>query len=156
MYEGLFAMSIRDLKRSANLFYLVTCVRYTVFISLYALDRSNLHKRIIKASEIPEDMDQIPKVNKYLFHLSNCQDAEFFQCLGGDEQELEEDGYIAPQSAPYVVVREMKIKAFAPLLLLESYRSLTLKYMANAFGVRQDYMDSLLNRVKKLSKVLTI
>ena len=32
------------------------------------------------------------------------------------------------------------------LQLLESYRSLTLKYMADAFGVREDYMDSELCR----------
>ena len=30
--------------------------------------------------------------------------------------------------------------------LLESYRSLTLKYMANAFGVTEEYMDSELCR----------
>jgi len=41
-------------------------------------------------------------------------------------------------------IREMKIKAYAQLL--ESYRSLTLEYMAEAFGVTEDYMDSDLSR----------
>jgi len=155
VYEGLYAMSIRDFKRSANLFLdavstftsyelmdYVTFVQYTVYISILALDRSDLHKRVIKGSEILEVMHQIPKVNKYLFSLYNCQYAEFFQCLGGVEQELKEDRYMAPHYAFYV--REMKIKAYAQLL--ESYRSLTLKYMADAFGVREDYMDSELCR----------
>jgi 26S proteasome regulatory subunit N7 len=38
----------------------------------------------------------------------------------------------------------MKIKAYAQLL--ESYRSLTLEYMAEAFGVTEDYMDGELSR----------
>lgn len=41
-------------------------------------------------------------------------------------------------------IREMKIKAYAQLL--ESYRSLTLDYMAEAFGVTEDYMDADLSR----------
>ena len=41
-------------------------------------------------------------------------------------------------------VREVKIKAYAQLL--ESYRSLTLTYMADAFGVTEDYIDSELCR----------
>ena len=41
-------------------------------------------------------------------------------------------------------VREVKIKAYAQLL--ESYRSLTLGYMADAFGVTEDYIDSELCR----------
>ena len=52
VYEGLYAMSIRDFKRSANLFLdavstftsyelmdYVTFVQYTVYISILALDR---------------------------------------------------------------------------------------------------------------------
>ena len=41
-------------------------------------------------------------------------------------------------------IREMKIKAYAQLL--ESYRSLTLEYMAEAFGVTEDYIDGELSR----------
>ena len=41
-------------------------------------------------------------------------------------------------------VREVKIKAYAQLL--ESYRSLTLTYMADAFGVTVEYIDSELCR----------
>merc|ERR1711872_369536 len=66
-------------------------------------------------------------VNQYLMSLYNCQYAHFFQCLGKVETELKEDRYMAPHYAFYV--REMK-----------------LKYMADAFGVTEDYMDSELCR----------
>jgi 26S proteasome regulatory subunit N7 len=41
-------------------------------------------------------------------------------------------------------VREMRILAYTQLL--ESYRSLTLTYMAEAFGVKIDYIDAELSR----------
>lgn len=155
VYEGLYAMSIRDFKKCATLFLdaistftsyelmdYVAFVQYTVHISILALDRSDLHKQVIKGSEILEVLHQIPEVNRYLFSLYNCQYAEFFECLGTVETVLKEDRYMAPHYAFYV--REMKIKAYAQLL--ESYRSLTLKYMAEAFGVTEDYMDDELSR----------
>jgi len=155
VYEGLYAMSVRDFKKAANLFLdgvstftsyelmdYVKFVEYTVHISMLALDRSDLHGKVIKGSEILEVLHQIPEVNKYLFSLYNCQYAAFFQCLSKVEGVLKEDRYTAPHYAFYV--REMKIKAYAQLL--ESYRSLTLKYMADAFGVTEEYMDSELCR----------
>jgi len=155
VYEGLYAMSVRDFKKSANLFLdgvstftsyelmdYVKFVEYTVHISMLALDRSDLHSKVIKGSEILEVMHQIPEVNQYLFSLYNCQYSQFFQCLSRVEGVLKEDRYMAPHYAFYV--REMKIKAYAQLL--ESYRSLTLKYMADAFGVSEEYMDSELCR----------
>ena len=47
------------------------------------------------------------------------------------------DRYLAAHYRYYV--REMRILAYAQLL--ESYRSLTLPYMAEAFGVSIDYID---------------
>jgi len=44
--------------------------------------------------------------------------------------------------------REMKIKAYGQLL--ESYRSLTLEYMAVAFGVAEDYIDQVRSRTQDL------
>ena len=58
------------------------------------------------------------------------------------EQLLKKDRYFFPHYAFYV--REMKIKGYAQLL--ESYRSLTLKYMSEAFNVTEEYMDKELSR----------
>ena len=52
---------------------------------------------------------------------------------------------ISRQSCLYVgcpsryYIREMRILAYTQLL--ESYRSLTLQYMANAFGVSEEFID---------------
>merc|ERR1719381_163509 len=141
VYEGLYAMSVRDFANGAKLFLdavstftsyelmdYVKFVEYTVFISVLALDRSELHKNVIKGSEILEVLHQTPEVRHYLFSLYNCQYSDFFTALGKLEQIMKADRYLAPHYAYYV--REIKVKAYAQLL--ESYRSLTLAYMADA------------------------
>ena len=55
---------------------------------------------------------------------------------------MKADRYMFPHYKFYV--REVKIKAYAQLL--ESYSSLTLKYMAEAFGVTEEYIDGELCR----------
>lgn len=58
------------------------------------------------------------------------------------EQQLKFDRYWNPHYSYYV--REMRILAYNQLL--ESYQSLTLEYMATAFGVGQQFMDKELSR----------
>jgi len=155
VYEGLYMMSVRDFTAAAKLFLdavstftsyelmeYVRFVEYAVIISVLALDRSELHKEVIKGSEILEVLHQLPDAKNYLFSLYNCQYAEFFQELGKVEQRMKADRYMFPHYKFYV--REVKIKAYAQLL--ESYSSLTLKYMAEAFGVTEEYIDGELCR----------
>ena len=55
---------------------------------------------------------------------------------------MKADRYLFPHYKFYV--REVKIKAYAQLL--ESYSSLTLGYMAQAFGVTEKYIDEELSK----------
>jgi len=155
VYEGLYAMSVRDFSLAAKLCLdaistftsyelmdYTKFVEYTVWVSVLALERKELHSDVIKGSEILEVLHQKPELKKYLFSIYNCQYEEFFQELGKVEQIFKGDRYLHPHYAYYV--REMKIKAYAQLL--ESYRSLTLSYMADAFGVTEAFMDSELCR----------
>lgn len=50
---------------------------------------------------------------------------------------MKKDWLFAPHYRNYV--REMRIQAYSQLL--ESYRSLTLGYMAEAFGVSTEFID---------------
>lgn len=53
------------------------------------------------------------------------------------EEILRKDYFLNPHYRYYI--REMKILAYTQLL--ESYRSLTLQYMSEAFGVSMDFID---------------
>ncbi|NWV00321.1 PSMD6 ATPase, partial [Upupa epops] len=150
VYQGLYCVAIRDFKQAAELFLdtvstftsyelmdYKTFVTYTVYVSMIALDRPDLREKVIKGAEILEVLHSLPAVRQYLFSLYECRYAAFFQSLAIVEQEMKKDWLFAPHYRYYV--REMRIHAYSQLL--ESYRSLTLGYMAEAFGVSVEFID---------------
>ncbi|XP_046385272.1 26S proteasome non-ATPase regulatory subunit 6 [Ischnura elegans] len=155
VYQGTYSLAIRDFKGAAN-FFLDTIstftsyelmdytkfVKYTVYVSMISLPRNELRDKIIKGSEILEVLHSNPDVKNYLFSLYNCQYSEFFKNLVAVENFFKTDYLLSPHYRYYV--REMRIMAYSQLL--ESYRSLTLQYMATAFGVSVDFMDQELSR----------
>jgi len=155
VYQGTYCIVIRDFKAAANFFLdtistftsyelmdYETFVRYTVYISMISLPRNELRDKIIRGSEILEVLHTNQDVKNYLFSLYNCQYADFFKNLAQVEGLLRRDYFIYPHYRYYV--REMRIMAYTQLL--ESYRSLTLEYMADAFGVTVEYVDQELSR----------
>ncbi|KAG8435868.1 hypothetical protein GDO86_007093, partial [Hymenochirus boettgeri] len=142
VYQGLYCVAIRDFKQAAELFLdtvstftsyelmdYKTFVTYTVYVSMIALDRPDLREKVIKGAEILEVLHSLPTVRQYLFSLYECRYGVFFQSLGK--------------------MNEMRIQAYSQLL--ESYRSLTLGYMAEAFGVGVEFIDH--SRGSSLGKI---
>ncbi|CAH1372308.1 hypothetical protein MTP99_013801 [Tenebrio molitor] len=151
VYQGAYCMAVRDFKTAANLFLDTVStftsyelmdykafVRYTVYTSIISLPRNQLRDKVVKGSEILEVLHSEPFVKDYLFSLYNCQYSEFFNNLAEVETVLRKDYFLNPHYRYYI--REMKILAYTQLL--ESYRSLTLQYMAEAFGVTVEFIDS--------------
>ncbi|KAK9883037.1 hypothetical protein WA026_001244 [Henosepilachna vigintioctopunctata] len=150
VYQGAYCMAVRDFKTAATLFLDTVStftsyelmdykefVRYAVYTSIISLPRNQLRDKVIKGSEILEVLHSEPFVKDYLFSLYNCQYAEFFSNLAKVEEILRQDYFLNAHYRYYV--REMKILAYTQLL--ESYRSLTLQYMAEAFGVTVEFID---------------
>lgn len=155
VYQGVYSLAIRDFKDAANYFLDTvstftsyelmeyrTFVTYTVFVSMIALPRTDLRSKVVKGSEILEVLHNTPRIKEYLFSLYNCKYGDFFRSLALVEIELKRDRLFAPHVRYYV--REMRILAYTQLL--ESYRSLTLQYMAQAFGVTVPFIDQELAR----------
>ncbi|XP_077541542.1 regulatory particle non-ATPase 7 [Haemaphysalis longicornis] len=155
VYQGLYSLAVRDFKGAASSFLdtvsTFTCyelmdyqrfVTYTVLASIIALPRVELREKVVKGSEILEVLHRVPDISEYLFSLYKCQYATFFRKLAYVEQQLQRDRLWAPHARFYV--REMRILAYSQLL--ESYRSLTLQYMADAFGVTVAFIDQELAR----------
>lgn len=151
VYQGAYCLAVRDFKTAANLFLDTVStftsyelmdykafVRYTVYTSLISLPRNQLRDKVVKGSEILEVLHTEQFVKDFLFSLYNCVYAEFFSNLAEVETILRKDYFMSPHYRYYV--REMKILAYTQLL--ESYRSLTLQYMADAFGVTVDFIDN--------------
>lgn len=117
-------------------------VTYTVLSSILALSRTQLREQVIRGSEILEVLHNLPDIREYLFSLYQCQYATFFQKLAHIEGIMKRDRVLNPHYRFYV--RDMRILAYTQLL--ESYRSLTLQYMADAFGVSVAFIDQELSR----------
>ncbi|XP_022212186.1 26S proteasome non-ATPase regulatory subunit 6 [Drosophila obscura] len=155
VYQGVYSVAVRDFKAAATFFLdtvstftsyelmdYPTFVRYTVYVSMIALPRNELRDKVIKGSEIQEVLHGLPDVKQFLFSLYNCQYESFYVHLAVVEKQLRSDYLIHPHYRYYV--REMRILGYTQLL--ESYRSLTLQYMAESFGVTVDYIDQELAR----------
>lgn len=155
VYQAYYCLMVRDFKKATDLFLdsiaTFTCyelmdytqfVHYTVVAAIISLKRNELGKKIVEGSEIIENLFQLPLTKRYLDSLYEFHYADFFKCLADIEQSFLCDRLLAPHASYYV--REMKIIAYAQQL--DSYRSLTLQYMANSFGVSQEYVDKELSR----------
>lgn len=155
VYEGLYCMYIRDFPKAANLFLDTIStftsyelmdyskfVWYTVVVCTLVLPRNELRSKVMKGAEIAEVLHGCTDTREYLHSLYECRYGEFFQKLACVEGKLADDRYLAPHCRYFV--RQMRILAYSQLL--ESYRSLTLSYMASQFGVTKDFMDKELSR----------
>uniref|UniRef100_A0A8W8LYS5 26S proteasome non-ATPase regulatory subunit 6 n=1 Tax=Magallana gigas TaxID=29159 RepID=A0A8W8LYS5_MAGGI len=119
-----------------------TFVTYTVICSMIALERPELREKVVKGSEILEVLHSLPKIRSFLFALYDCHYSDFFRYLAQVEDMLKFDRFLSPHYRYFT--REMRIIAYTQLL--ESYRSLTLDYMANSFGVTNEFIDQELAR----------
>jgi len=155
VYKGYYALTTRDYKNAAQNFLesistftsyeLMTynkLVEYTILTSIISLKRAELGTKVIKGAEILECLHQLPSLNRYLHSLYECQYSDFFKSLTDIEQLLLCDRLLSRHCVYYI--RQMRVIAYAQLL--ESYRSLTLQYMADAFGVSVNFIDKELSR----------
>ncbi|RHZ81159.1 hypothetical protein Glove_123g34 [Diversispora epigaea] len=156
VYEGIYRLSIRDFKTAANLFldtlstFMSTelmdykdFVKYAVLAGAISLNRVDLKKKVIDAPEVLEVLHEIPHLGEFINSLYNCAYSKFFEALADVERNhLRTSRYLFSHLRYYV--REMRIIAYAQLL--ESYRSLTMESMANAFGVSEEFIDNDLSK----------
>lgn len=150
VYEALYCMSTRDMLRAAQLFLDATatfatpelfpfssCIFYAVITSMIALDRVSLKKRVVDAPEILTVIEEVPHLAPLLNSLYNCSYSEFFQALCNISEAIRKDMYLYPHFRYYM--REIRVMAYSQFL--ESYKSVTMKSMAEAFSVGEDFLD---------------
>ncbi|ODV92251.1 hypothetical protein CANCADRAFT_84316 [Tortispora caseinolytica NRRL Y-17796] len=158
-YKGLYCISVRNFEEGAKLLIdsrstftsTEVCtyehvVALTVLAGALTLERVELKTKVIDSPEVLQLIPTTPALEP-LTSLTNslylCDYATFFKSLAQVEETfltLHRD--LVPHSAYYV--REMRRKAYAQLL--ESYRALSLRSMADAFGVTVEFLDADLSK----------
>jgi 26S proteasome regulatory subunit N7 len=147
---------VRDLKRAAELFLDAVStftsyelmeyeqlVVYTVVAAMFSLERTELEEKVVRGAEIQEQLHGAPWARSFVESLYRCEYGEFFRALAEVERRLKFDRLLGPHYGFYV--RAMRVKAYGQML--KSYRSLTLDYMASAFGVSVEFVDKELHQL---------
>ncbi|CAN6674813.1 26S proteasome regulatory subunit Rpn7p [Trichomonascus vanleenenianus] len=165
-YSGLFYMSTRQFAKAADLLIdslstftsteIATysrIVEYAVVCGAIALGRVDLKRKVIDSPEVLSLLTSEPEVES-LAELTNslytCEYAAAFRALAHvEEQFLRRDRYLAPHSSYFA--REMRRKAYAQLL--ESYKTLSMRSMADAFGVSVEFLDADLSKFVPQNKL---
>lgn len=150
VYEALFLLATRDFKHAASLFLdsiatftatelfpYETCIFYTVVTTLITLERPELKAKVIDAPEILTVIDSIPNLTPFLNCFYTCHYKGFFQAFAAVTDQIRGDMYLQPHLRYYI--REVRNVAYAQFL--ESYKSVTIDSMAQAFGVTPDFID---------------
>ena len=96
VYQGLHALSIRQFARGADLFIdalstftATELLPYNDFVALtilsgtLTLERVELKKKIIGASDVVQVLPELPTLADYIKHLYDCHYDKFFRALGG-------------------------------------------------------------------------
>lgn len=169
-YMGLHLISIRQFDEAADLLIdsLSTftsteitsyeeIVKYAVLAGAFALDRVNLKRKVVDSPEVLSLVPTTPSlepITAMTNSLYTCEYDSYFKALATVEVEtLKTSRYLTAHSSFYI--REMRRKAYAQLL--ESYKTLSIKSMADAFGVSVTFLDNDISKFipnKKLNCVI--
>lgn len=150
VYRGLSRLLERDMKGSATL--LIDCIAtfscnemcsyadfivYAIMSNLLSLPRPQLKSKILDGPEVLSVATEIPEVLKLIRSLYDCDYNAYLHAMVEVEPVLRADRFLQPHIAYWM--RELHILAYKQFL--DSYQSVTLQAMADAFGVSTDFID---------------
>lgn len=155
VYEGVWNMVVRRFEKAATLFLETlstftsyelfpyqTFIYYTVLMCVVSVDRNTLRKKVINAPEILTVLPEQKSLGNFLNSLYECNYSLFFRSLGEILENSKHFWLFDGHSRYYG--REMRILGYSQLL--ESYRSVQIESMAQAFGVSVQFIDKELSR----------
>lgn len=133
-------------------FYVSTC-------AMVGTDRVTLKEKVLKSPDILQVLDESNILRKFMSSFHRCDYAEFFRNLSTITDMVAKDKYFCTHGAFYL--KETRIRGYQQFL--QSYKSVTMGSMAQAFGVSLDFLDKELSRfiaanriVAKIDKVSSV
>jgi len=155
-YAGIWNFAIRDYAKAARLFVDVvptfesyeladfgTIIRYTVFSCMIALPRCELKKKLLHHGVMAQALNsQYQDLKEYFQSLYDGRYADFLAALARVEIDMKKDPLLNPHYRHYV--QEMRLRAYKQIL--QAYRSLSLDYMAQSFGVSCEFIEKEVSR----------
>lgn len=150
VYEGLHAAATRDFATATKLFLdsLSTFTSYelvsydsfvflTVVSAIVSLPRTELKAKVIDSPEVLSVLNRLPGLGNFLNSLHRCDYKTFMQAFPIVASEVEKSVWLNPHYRYFL--REVRVVAYAQYL--QSYKSVTVKSMADSFNVSEDFID---------------
>jgi 26S proteasome regulatory subunit N7 len=162
VYQGTQAILSRDFTKASELFLAslatFTCfelhsyedfVFLTIIVSVLALNRPDLKSKVIDSPEIRSVVDTIPHVGTFVNALYDCNYKLFMEAIVDLHAGLVSNQFLS--SHVDYVLRECRVLAYNQFL--QSYKSVTLASMAQAFGFSEAFLDMELARFIAVKRV---
>ncbi|EQB61739.1 proteasome (macropain) 26s non- 6 [Vairimorpha apis BRL 01] len=157
IYQAIYYLHKGDFKKTADFFSdslpsfeknevvsYKDAVEYLIFSGMFAYDRNDINKKLYTSPEVLE-ICNVESIN-LITNFYECNYYDFLPSLYIYIKKLEDDLYL--KCFLNLFCKEMKIKIYKQLL--KSYQMLSLKNMANVFGISEDYLeDDLGNFISK-------
>lgn len=163
MLKALYSLSVRDFITATHLFInavstfvcteimsYMDFIKYTIISSTLTLDRGALKKKILDNADAQQALHSHNVLREYLHSLYDCDYKLFFLRLSDIEVLMKKDMLLNDHYKLYI--REMKAKAYDQLM--STYNSVKISYVADQFGVSEDYIENEVSRLiasKKLN-----
>jgi len=112
-------------------------VFYTVIANIITVDRVTLKVRVIDNSDVVANVREIPHLQEFLDSFYNGNYRSFFREFSAIIEIVKNDFFLSKHAKYFIY--EMRVKAYTQFL--QSYKSVTLENMANAFGVSTTFID---------------
>ena len=127
IFEGVYCMLIRDLKRAADLFLssiaTFTCVElmsykdfvfYTIVTALVTQDRKTLRTEVVHSPDILSVVREVPHLKPYLDSFYNCDYRQFFESFVEIIDVIKKDRYLGDHANFYI--KEMRLVGYRQYL----------------------------------------
>lgn len=150
VYEGMFKLRNRDYKAAANLLLdavptftavellsMSDFVFYTVISAMIGLPRQELKKRVTQSPEILQVIHEKVSMKEFLLSFYNCEYRSWTEHFVKVIDHLKSDRYFQPHLM--YVVKALRLNAYRQFI--SSYKSVTIKLMAETFGVSREFLD---------------
>jgi 26S proteasome regulatory subunit N7 len=150
VYKGLYLMLRREFKQAATMFLeavatftateVVTFpqfIMYTVLTSMTSLDRKINKEQVVDCPEVLMAVHETPHLKEFMNGLVSCRYGEFYKTFPGVMDQVLRDRRMSTQYR--YVMRHLRLNSYKQFLT--SYKSVTTKAMADAFGVSPEFID---------------
>lgn len=152
VYNGVHYFRIRNFELAAKgfldaiatftateIFSYERLVYYTIISSIVSLERTEIKSKLIDSPEILQIIDSLPVLKSFLNSFYECRYNEFFRSLIFLMNDfIRKDFYLSLHASYYL--KKIRLRAYDQFL--QSYQSVKLETMANAFGVSIEFLDS--------------